>query len=80
MLVHKQLRCAADLSVSERLQIEYKKQQIRVVTDENQSFEILAKFRKLTLPWVYVCMYVRASHIARVRINRVRLPILLVVS
>ena len=28
----------------------------------------------------YVCMYVWSSHIARVRINRVRLPILLVVS
>ena len=28
----------------------------------------------------YVCMYVSSSHIARVWINRVRLPILLVVS
>ena len=28
---------------------------------------------------MYVCMYVRSSHIARVRINRVRLPILLLV-
>ena len=33
---------------------------------------------QLMLP-VY-CMYLRSSHIARVRINRVRLPILLVVS
>ena len=29
---------------------------------------------------MYVCMYVWSSHIARVRINRVRLPILLMVS
>ena len=29
---------------------------------------------------MYVCMYVWSSHLARVRINQVRLPILLVVS
>ena len=29
---------------------------------------------------MYVCMYVWSSHIARVRINRIRLPILHVVS
>ena len=31
-------------------------------------------------PSMHVCMYVWSSHIARVWINRVRLPILLVVS
>ena len=30
--------------------------------------------------WLWSCMYVRSSHIARVWINRVKLPILLVVS
>ena len=32
------------------------------------------------VPCMYVCMYVCSSHIARVWINRVRLPFLLVVS
>ena len=35
----------------------------------------------LLVPRQYVCMYVcMVTHVARVRINRVRLPILLVVS
>ena len=41
-------------------------------------------FKAVRVPYVYyscvVCMYVWSSYMARVRINRVRLPILLVVS
>ena len=52
------------------------KARLRVVTNENQYFEIPSKFRYFPLPWVYVWSHL----IARIWINLVRLPILHVVS